>query len=460
MIANRLYIRVALALLSFVPKLSIAQTADSTFWTLDRCVEYALEHNIELQAERLALQEHGFVLSDSKWAFAPRISASSGYNFSIGRVLDETTYDFITNEAVGGSTTSISASIPIFSGLKNIRQLQAAEIGKQKAELQVEKASNDLRLSITAYFLEVLCAKENIANCKLLVKSLLQQEQHTEKKVDMGKVTYSDLLQVRSQLAEAENALLSAIHSYDVSRLNICQLLEIEEYSSFIPYADEYDNIAYMDGDFLSIIENTYNLPQMRIAENVVEMSHKNIQIAKSSYYPSISLNVGYGSSYSSARRKIISNHDEINYDSYPFLEQYRDNANGYISLSLTVPILNSMSARNGVRRAKLELKKSEYALETIRKQLRKEAIQAILDAETAWKKYNGSISYLESAKEAFRQISVKYETGAANMTEYSAAVSTMSTAQYQYLASKYEYIFKVKVLKFYCYYERNYESD
>ena len=263
----------------------------------------------------------------------------------------------------------------------------------------------------------------------------------------MGKVTYSDLLQVRSQLAEAENALLSAIHSYDVSRLNICQLLEIEDYSSFIPYADEYDNIAYMDGDFLSIIENTYNLPQMRIAENVVEMSHKNIQIAKSSYYPSISLNVGYGSSYSSARRKIISNHDEINYDSYPFLEQYRDNANGYISLSLTVPILNSMSARNGVRRAKLELKKSEYALETIRKQLRKEAIQAILDAETAWKKYNGSISYLESAKEAFRQISVKYETGAANMTEYSAAVSTMSTAQYQYLASKYEYIFKIEIL-------------
>lgn len=451
MIANRLYIRlVILALLPFVSKMSSAQTADSTLWTLDRCVEYALEHNIELQTERLAVQEQCIALSDSKWAFVPRISASTGHNFSIGRVLDETTYDFITNEAVGGSTTSVLASIPIFNGLRNIRQFQAAEIGKQKAELQVEKASNDLRLSITAYFLEVLCAKENIANCKSLVESLLRQEQHTEKKVDMGKVTYSDLLQVRAQLAEAENTLLSAIHSYDVSRLNICQFLEIEDYSSFIPYAGEYENIAYMDGGFLSIMENTYNLPQMRIAENVVEMSYKNIQMAKSSYYPSISLNVGYGSSYSSARRRIISNHEEIDYVSYPFLEQYRDNVNGYISLILTVPILNGMSARNGVRRAKLELKKSEYALETARKQLRREAIQAILDAETAWKKYNSSVSYLESAKEAFRQISVKYEIGVANMTEYLAVVSTISAAQYQYLSSKYEYIFKTKILEFY----------
>ena len=198
-------------------------------------------------------------------------------------------------------------------------------------------------------------------------------------------------------------------------------------------------------------MENTPNLPQVRMAENNVEMSRKNIQIAKASYYPSLSLNAGYGTSYSSARRKIIGNADDsYDYEPYPFFEQYRDNASGYVSLGLTIPILHNMSARNGVRRAKIELQKSEYALETTRKQLHKEVLQAVLDAETAWKKYSGSVSYLESAEEAFRQISIKYDNGAANMTEYTTAISAMSEAQYQYLVSKYEYIFKVRILDFY----------
>lgn len=452
MIKRTLYIRLfIMALLAFATETAIAQAPDGTVWTLDRCIEYALEHNIELQSERLAVQEQNIFLSDSRWAFVPRISASSGYNLSMGRVLDETTYDFVTNEMVGSSSSSVSASIPIFSGLRNIRQLQLADIGKKNAELQVEKASNDLKLNITAYFLEVLCAKENIANCSSLVESLHQQEKHIGKKVEMGKTTYADLLQVRSRLAEAENTLLSAIHAYDVSRLNICQLLEIEDYSSFIPCTDEYENISYKEGGFLWIMENTPNLPQVRMAENNVEMSRKNIQIAKASYYPSLSLNAGYGTSYSSARRKIIGNADDsYDYEPYPFFEQYRDNASGYVSLGLTIPILHNMSARNGVRRAKIELQKSEYALETTRKQLHKEVLQAVLDAETAWKKYSGSVSYLESAEEAFRQISIKYDNGAANMTEYTTAISAMSEAQYQYLVSKYEYIFKVRILDFY----------
>ena len=139
-----------------------AHPTDSTLWTLDKCIEYALENNIELKVEKLAIKEQDMSLSESKWAFVPRISATTGYNLSIGRVLDETTYDFISNETMGSSSSSISASMPIFSGLKNLRQLQAAEIGKRTASLQVEKACNDLKLNITAYFLEVLCAKENI----------------------------------------------------------------------------------------------------------------------------------------------------------------------------------------------------------------------------------------------------------------------------------------------------------
>lgn len=107
---------IALVMLSVFPMISYAHGNDSLeVWTLERCVEHALEYNIKLRSERLAVRERDISLSDSKWAFAPRISASSGYNLSIGRVLDETTYDFVTNETVGSSTASISGSILLFS---------------------------------------------------------------------------------------------------------------------------------------------------------------------------------------------------------------------------------------------------------------------------------------------------------------------------------------------------------
>ena len=120
------------------------------------------------------------------------------------------------------------------------------------------------------------------------------------------------------------------------------------------------------------------------------------------------------------------------------------------MSFGLSVPILNGMSARNGVRRAKVQLQRSELALETARKSVRKDILQAAMDTEAAWKKYTGSVSYLSSAREAARQIGVKYEVGAATVVEYNTAMSTLVEAQTQHLSAKYEYLFKLKVLEFY----------
>ena len=214
------------------PYLMAAQEANSLRrWTLDECLDRALEHNIELRSERLSVEERDISLSDSRWAFAPSLSASAGYNLSTGRVLDETTYDFVTNETVGSSSASVSGSVLLFNGLRNLRQLQYSRIDREAAILQVEKAADDLRLNVTAYFLEAICAWENIRDCEAVVASLRKQEEHTSERVWAGKVTRADLLQIQSQLSEAENSLIVAEHSYGMSRLNLCQLLEIEEYS-------------------------------------------------------------------------------------------------------------------------------------------------------------------------------------------------------------------------------------
>lgn len=419
-------------------------------WTLEECIRYALEINIELKSERLSVEESKISLSDSKWAFVPNVSASTSYNLSIGRVLDETTYEFVTNQMMESSSSSVSASILLFDGLKSLRQLQYSKLNKEAAALKYKKAENDLYLNITAYFLETLCAQENIKNCTSIVESLKEQEDLVSIKLDHGKVTEVDLLQIQSKLTDAENTLLSAEHSYDLSRMNLCQLLEIKDYTSFIPSVVNTDSIEFSPYSYTDILGGIDYLPEIALAKKNIELSRKSIQISKAQYYPTLSLSLGYGSSFSNARQKVLQNEDgSYIHNSYPFWEQYKDNASQYISLGLSIPLFSNSSI-NSVRKAKLELKRNEYAFYTAKKQAEKEITQAMMDAETAWKKYQGSKKYLSSAKETVRQVTLKFEAGAVGVTEYNDVVSSFVEAQVQNLSAKYEYIFKVTILKFY----------
>lgn len=150
-----------------------------------------------------------------------------------GRVLDETTYEFVENETVAGNSSSLGANILLFGGLKNYYNLKRAQLDLRSSLLAVEKMRNDVRMNVTAYYLEILCAEETIRDAEQVVAELRIQEEKTAKKVEARKVTTADLLQIRSQLADAENDVLTARNTYDIARLDLCQLLEIEDYTTF-----------------------------------------------------------------------------------------------------------------------------------------------------------------------------------------------------------------------------------
>lgn len=191
-------------------------------WTLEECITHAYEHNIEIKTEELTAAEKRIALSESKWNYAPDLSASTGVSFSTGRVLDETTYEFVENETVAGNNASLGANIQIFGGLKNYYNLKRAQLDLRSSLLAVEKMRNDVRMNVTAYYLEILCAEETIRDAEQVVAELRIQEEKTAKKVEARKVTTADLLQIRSQLADAENDVLTARNTYDIARLNLC----------------------------------------------------------------------------------------------------------------------------------------------------------------------------------------------------------------------------------------------
>lgn len=423
-----------------------------TKWSLDECIQYTQKNNVDIQKKRLEIENSKINLSESKWSYAPSVYANNSYNISQGRVLDPTTYEFIENQIVQGNNTSISASMDIFKGLKLVNTVKKNKLQLQHTILEAKSLENDLMFNVTAYYLDVLLANENITNCEQVLLSLNTQRNNIAKIVEVGKVTTADLFQIESQLADAETNLLTAKNQLYIAKLKICQLMDIDDYMSF--ETTSVDSVLINPNTLPQINTVLYNvnfLPELEAARIMIDIRKKDLNITKSSYYPSISLSASYGSSYSNVRQKGYVNPDgSLKYSVYPFAEQYRDNFNGYIAVGISIPIFNKFSTHKNVQRGKIAIKQAELSLKSMEKQINKDVNQVYIDMSISWQKYNSTKMYLKSSTEALRQIEKKYNLGAATIVDYNAAIDNYINALSKHSQAKYEYIFKTRIINFY----------
>lgn len=401
-------------------------------WSLDECIGYALEHNIEIKRQEVGVSNSEIGLSESRWDYAPSLSAGSSYSISSGRVLDQTTYEFIENNVVGSSSASVSGSMQVFSGMRRHYALKKAKASMKASLADLESVRQDIEMNVTAAYLQILCDQENLASAKEIASMLESQMERIQTMVDLGRVTEADLLQIRSQHYAALNDVAAAEGQCRLSRMELCQLLEIQDWEDFAiePIeADEYEGMQLFPSTDSIAVENR---PEYRSAEAGVEVARRNLQIARSSYYPTLSLSAGYGTSYSGARQKAVQNPDgTYRYEAYPFFRQYLDNGSSYISLSLNIPIFSGMSTRNSVRRAKNASLDAQYALQTVRKQLSREYEQALIEYQTSCRQYDTAREQLAYAEEAARMMTEKYHLGKTDFTSWNTAVTELAKATY-----------------------------
>ena len=408
-----------------------AQTT-SKVWTLDECIGYALEHNIEIKRQELGVSNSEIGLSESRWDYAPSLSAGSSYSISSGRVLDQTTYEFIENNVVGSSSASVSGSVQVFSGMRRHYALKKAKASLKASLADLESVRTDVELNVTAAYLQILCDQENLASAREMASMLESQMEKIQAMVDLGRVTEADLLQIRSQHYAALNDVAAAEGQCRLSRMELCQLLEIQDWESFAiePIeTDEYERMQLFPRTDSILVESR---PEYQSAEAGVEVARRNLQIARASYYPTLSLSAGYGTSYSGARQKAVQNPDgTYRYEAYPFFRQYLDNGSSYLSLSLNIPIFSGMSTRNSVRRAKNASLDAQYALQTVRKQLSREYEQALIEYQTSCRQYETAREQLAYAEEAARMMTEKYNLGKTDFTSWNTAMTELAKAKY-----------------------------
>lgn len=416
-------------------------------WTLQACIDYALDHNIEIQRQELSQQESELSLKESKWAFSPSISASTGVTGSTGRVLDPTTYQFVQTNYTANTSSSISGNITLFEGGRKVYALRKSELGMKASLLEMEALRDNLRMNVIASYLDVLCAEEQRKSTESIVLKLESQLERSQIMFDAGLITESDVLQLHSQVFSAKNDVLAAENSCEMTKLALCNLLEIEDYKSFSVVApdDEYTDI------FLEVDKTIESRPDYQKALLNQEISRRDEQLSKALLWPSVSLSAGYGSNFSDARKKAIQNQDgTFNYGAYPFFQQYADNASAYASISLNIPILNRMTASRNVKRARIQARNAEFSVATARKEIRMKILQAQIDFNTASDKYHAAQEQLAYAEAAERQICDKYNLGATDFNSWNNAVYELAVSQYSLSAAKCTLIMKHEILKVY----------
>ena len=415
-----------------------AQTP-SKVWTLEECIGYALEHNIEVKRQELGVDDSETGLSETRWDYAPSLSAGASYSLSSGRVLDQTTYEFIENNVVGSSSASVSGSVQVFSGMRRHYALKKAKASLKASLADLESVRTDVELNVTAAYLQILCYQENLASAREMASMLESQMERIQTMVDLGRVTEADLLQIRSQHYAALNDVAAAEGQCRLSRMEMCQLLEIQDWENFAiePIeADGYDRMQMFPSTDSVSVESR---PEYRSAEAGVEVARRNLQIARSSYYPTLSLSAGYGTSYSGARQKAVQNPDgTYRYEAYPFFRQYLDNGSSYLSLSLNIPIFSGVSTRNSIRRAKNASIDAQYALQSVGKQLSREYEQALIEYHTSCRQYETAREQLAYAEEAARMMTEKYNLGKIDFTSWNTAMTELAKAKYGLTNSAY----------------------
>jgi len=420
-------------------------------WSLEDCLQYAMENNIQIKQSVLNTEYNENLLKQSKLGQIPNLSGSANYNSSWGRALDETTYRY-SNEQINSMNLGLSSYTNLFNGLQVRNTIYQNELKLLASYEDVESVKNEISLNIAAAYLTIMFNQELVAVTQSQMEVTGQQVERTKKMVDAGKLAKGNLLELKAQYASEELNLVNAENQLSISLLNLQQILYLPIDNAFaviIPeLADPDDNPLLVDAqEVYSIAEEI--MPEIKSAMLSLESAEKGLAIAKGARSPQLYMSANYNSGYSDVRQKIVAGEPpELVF--YPFLEQIRDNRASGIGLGLSIPIFNSWTINTNIANARIMHENAKLDLQNRQLALYASVYQAYADALAALKKFNATQEALISMEESFKYTEKKFDVGLVNTVEYNTSKNQLIANQSELLQAKYDFIFKTKILNFY----------
>lgn len=434
----------------------VTSNAQDKKWSLQECVEYALDNNISIKQQELNLDlvEEDIVIA--KGNFYPNLNGSASQNWNFGSYIGQTGLRISRDSR--SNNFGLNSGVNLFNGNRNKNNLFQAKKDLEAAGYNLEANKNIIMLYIVNSYLDILLNKENL---KIAQDQIVISESQVEKSkglVESGSKAKAILLEAQATLATNKQQLTAAQNALDISLLNLAQLLQIS-HKGFNVADVKLDvtsaSLIYNDTD--AIYEKAVNtLPEIKSAEIAVESSELSVDIAKGAYYPSLSFGAGLGTTYQhnkgfpDERPVIDPDTGVVTYVPNGFGQQLKDNMGYYLGFTLNVPIFNRFQTKSGVSRAVINQQKTELQLLDEQVKLRESIEKAYADAKAALDQFVSSETSLVAQEELFRNAQESYNSGVMTSFDFDQVRNRLVNAQSTMVNAKYNFVFRTKLLEYY----------
>lgn len=465
---------------------AIAQQADNSnvkVWTLNECIDYALANNLDVERSKYNVQSAEINYDQAKAAVLPTLNASVSNGYNWGRSINPVTNTFTTRQ-INSLSPNAQSSITLFNGLRIQNSIKQNSRDYHASEYDLQKAKNDVSLNVINLYINVIFNKELLENARFQLRSSQQQLDRTKKQVVAGALPKSDELNLDAQVATNE---LNVVNAENTLNLSILQLKQALQLPASTPMDVEVPDLSVEDLVLDQSSEQIFDIarqsmPEIKSADLKVTSSNYAVKAARGNLFPRLSLSAGIQSNYSSANASIFvpdsydvqpttepigffdqggSQVPVFGYRATPsatglyidgpqYREQLKDNLYRSVGLTLSIPLLNGFQVKSAVRRAVVSQHLSEISSKQVNQTLRQNVESAYNDAYAASKSYNSSLRQVHAREEAYRMIRQRYDIGAANFVEYQVAENDLFRAKSDLSRSKYNFIFRKKLLDFY----------
>lgn len=443
-----------LSFLSFV--LFFTANAQEKIWTLEECVEYAVENNISIQQTELTNESLAEDIRSAEGNFYPsfNVTMNQGWNFGsfIGQDGTRIARDSRTNNF------NASTGVTLYNGGRNRMNLIQAKKNLEAAGFDLEESKNNIMLFVVNSYLNVLLNKESVRIAKDQVEISKKQIEFTKELVDAGSSPKADLLDAQATLASNEEQLTTAQNQVDLALLSLAQLLQLPHRGFDVETVElsvNSSSLVYNDTD--QIFNTALGiLPEIKSAELAVENSELSVKMAKAANIPTLSLGGGFGSSYQHSQGKddvrIIIDPDTGVPTTIPngFWQQMEDNFGSNFGFRLNIPVFNNFQNKTNIARQKINQERAELDLIDHQIKLRESIEQAYADAKASLNQFVSAEKSLVAQEESFKNAQVSYSSGVMTSFDFDQIRNRLVNAQVNLVNAKYNFVFRTKLLEFY----------
>ncbi|GAB1857881.1 TolC family protein [Flavobacteriaceae bacterium MHTCC 0001] len=410
-------------------------------WTLQECVNYALEHNITVSRNENSVLSNEQDVIAARGQFLPSVSGNASHSLSLGN--RELFPGQFVSRTDNSTNINVGLSQTIFNGFRLTNLYKQSQLNLETSKLELKRIRDDISLNVVNAYLNVLFNRERLQTAKAQFDFSKRQVAQVKELVEAGTQPKVNIFDAQATLSSDEQNLTIAENNYNLALLSLSQLLQLS-YDNFdveiidIDSPSEsllYDNVQ-------PVINYAFeNRNEIKVAEKNIDNAILGTEISKSGYYPTVSFTYGYGSNVFFTN--LIDNEAS-------FFDQLDNQKGQQFRLSVNIPIFSRFQNKTSVAKSKIQEENAKLGLEQAKLDLESNIQRAFTDAKAAYKTYVASNKSLESQKLAFENAQDRYNIGVMNAFDLEQARVRFINAESSLINAKYDFVFKTKVLDFY----------